>query len=589
MSKATTASLSNLEEQKQQELSSSLRALSGLHAQLPTAESGLSSAAAQFSHLQTSDSALRLELNVFASLTQLFTQYRESKGITVNPNIVLTQTISAEELASTDILREACKDNYKEGFDLALARITNIDFQDSSGKTILMHAIINGFYYGVEKLLQRGANVDLVDKQGVNALIYSAQMPHILYTKQIAERTKDINYKAPLFNSSNALHILLQDGNKTIFASELNGELRGTIKQNSILVLDENYVLASGWSGRTLGKSSICLVLTGEKIDLGGLTISGSEIAPVTNHIKALELVRFLVEQMHIDVNARDQYGQTPILLSTATKLFDVTELLLSYGAIDFPNEVGTTALKITMDASQQSLADTIATRQHIDPEIIKLWIAAKKGNADLVDQQIKKGVPLDSTIGNSRETTPLIEGVVSGNLLTVTTLVNAGASVNKIDKDQASPLYYSLGYGGQPIKPTIVKFLVSKGANVNQPMNDGDTPMHMAGYSACVGGMKLLLSHGAEINVVNMYGKTPLHVLLEKKALPTDLKLTAVKYLLCKSASPTLKDNDGHDAVYLAKNNFPEASSVFEHLDTLPTLGEFEASIVGLTQDFEL
>lgn len=59
---------------------------------------------------------------------------------------------------------------------------------------------------------------------------------------------------------------------------------------------------------------------------------------------------------------------------------------------------------------------------------------------------------------------------------------------VNKADKDEVSPLYYSLGYAGQPIQPNIVKFLVSKGADVTQSMYDGDTPLHMACYRANTG-----------------------------------------------------------------------------------------------------
>ena len=200
-----------------------------------------------------------------------------------------------------------------------------------------------------------------------------------------------------------------------------------------------------------------------------------------------------------------------------------------------------------------------------------------------------ERGAPPDSSVGGYNETTPLIQAVVSGSLPTISILVSNKANINKPSNDLASPLYYSLGYGGQQVEPSIVKFLVSKGADVSQPMNDGDTPMHMAGYKACIGGMKLLLSQGAEIHAVNMNGKTPLHVLLEKKDINIEQKLSAVKYLLCKSASPTLKDSEEHDAIYLVQNNFPEALPFLEHPETLPTLEELEASIVGLTQDFEL
>ena len=74
---------------------------------------------------------LHTQNNIFDALTHLLDQFRISKGITLNPNIVITRTISAEELAHTDIMKEACKSNYREGFDLALTKITNLNFQDS--------------------------------------------------------------------------------------------------------------------------------------------------------------------------------------------------------------------------------------------------------------------------------------------------------------------------------------------------------------------------------------------------------------------------------------------------------------------------
>jgi len=582
MSKSTTTNLSSELQQKQNGLSSLQQNLSGLQSGLYSAQSSADIMVSHSSQLQSAQtsltSQLQIQANIFGALTHLLDQYRESKGIVLDPRIVFTQTISAEELASTDILREACKDNYKEGFDLALERIINIDFQDSSGKTVLMHALINGFYYGVDQLLQRGASVDLVDRQGVNALIYSAQIPHIKYTKQIAENTRDISLKNEVLGGGNALHLLLLNGNKIIFASELNGELRGTVNQNSLLVVDEDYTFSGDWIGNIQISGNYTLTINSGNVTLGS---SSSNISSV--HEKTLRLTKFFIEQLKININEQDRGGNTALFLASKSMLFDVADLLFnSYSAADLPNKQSLTAWDIALYNSLQPLIDIFIHKKHINPEAVKLWIAARKGDASIVDQQIKKGLHPDSTVGDYNETTPLIQAIISDSMPTVSIIVNNGASVNQPSKDLASPLYYSLGYGGQPIEPTIVKFLVSKGADVSQPMDDGDTPMHMASYKACIGGMKLLLVQGANVDSTNNQGKTALHALIEKKDLNTEQKLTAVKYLLCKSASPILKDAEGHDAVYLAQSSFPEALPFVEHPETLPDIGSFEASIIG-------
>lgn len=137
-------------------------------------------------------------LEAMQMMIRVSSQYREIKGITINPMIALSNIIPEEELIHTNILKDATEQKAIDAFDNALIKIRDeyLNFQDPSGKTILMYALINGFYYGVEKLLSRGADVNILDNDGVNALIYSCMIPHLKWTKVIAEKTIDVNYKA---------------------------------------------------------------------------------------------------------------------------------------------------------------------------------------------------------------------------------------------------------------------------------------------------------------------------------------------------------------------------------------------------------
>jgi hypothetical protein len=161
---------------------------------------------------------------------------------------------------------------------------------------------------------------------------------------------------------------------------------------------------------------------------------------------------------------------------------------------------------------------------------------------------------------------------------------------INKADATGTPPLHYSLGHGGTPVNPTIVKLLITKAADVNQHATQtGDTPIHVAAFSGSIGAMSLLLSKGANVDDFNTQHKTPLHTLIENRSVPAKQKLTAIKFLLHKSASITEKDSDGHDAIYLAHHHFPDASAILGHPETLASFAEFEASISGSIEDFTI
>ena len=70
------------------------------------------------------------------------------------------------------------------------------------------------------------------------------------------------------------------------------------------------------------------------------------------------------------------------------------------------------------------------------------------------------------------------------------------------------------------------MKLLLEKGANVDQPMYDGDTPMHMAHYKGSREAIRLLLDYKANINAQNNEGKTPLNCLLASQGVTIESKL---------------------------------------------------------------
>lgn len=513
MSKNTVDNLSNQLTQHQRELLSSQQNLSHVQNQLYTTQNASGSAENQLNNSLLEQAYLNNQLEVqnkaFNALTCLFDKYRESKGIVLNPSVVLTKVISAEELAHTDVLKEACKSKYAEGFNIGLAKLTNLDFQDSDGKTILMHAIINGFYYGVDKLLQKGANVNLLDNQGANALIYCAQIPHIKYFKQIAEKTTNINLIFKSFEGGNALHTLFLNVNKFVFASELNGELKDHANQYSQLILDEGHNLSPNHIGDVIFSGAFNLNITGEVNPMHNVNRCAS-------YEKAFRLTKFLAEQKNININGQNDEGHTPLFLAAKSLLFDVVDLLFNkYHALDLADKVGYTAWDIAIYNSQQNLIDIFLSKKAINPEAVKLWCAAKKGELNIVEQQINKGTDVNVSIGDICNTTPLLQAILNNNL-------------------------------------AIVNFLLRHGANANMPDNNGDFPLHIAAILGFLEIVKSLLDVGADLNAINtVQGIPSLHLAMEQK------HTAVVKELINRNADvkiiDKLTDNSSlHWAVHL-------------------------------------
>jgi ankyrin repeat protein len=124
---------------------------------------------------------------------------------------------------------------------------------------------------------------------------------------------------------------------------------------------------------------------------------------------------------------------------------------------------------------------------------------------------------------------------------------------INQIDKDGNSFLHRAVHTGNVD----MVKFLVSRGADVNVKDNYGQTPVQIAAQLDDVQIIIHLVSHGAEINIKNSIGKTPLH-----DAVAHD-QFQIVNYLVSQDAEINAKDINGrtplHDAVF---DNYTEISA---------------------------
>ena len=92
-----------------------------------------------------------------------------------------------------------------------------------------------------------------------------------------------------------------------------------------------------------------------------------------------------------------------------------------------------------------------------------------------------------------------------------------------------------------------VIKFLVSRGADVNKCSHTGSTPLRTASYHGHIDIMKCLIKNGADVSRPNILGESPLCIAASRN------QVQAFKLLLKHGANCTQADIDNHTPMHLA------------------------------------
>ncbi|XP_062004664.1 uncharacterized protein LOC133721905 [Rosa rugosa] len=190
------------------------------------------------------------------------------------------------------------------------------------------------------------------------------------------------------------------------------------------------------------------------------------------------EMCKYLLEELKLDVDTKDEDGDTPLIHAARLGHTDTAKLLLEYGANpSIASDLGATAL------------------HH----------SAGLGNIELLRYLISKGVDVNS---QSDAGSPLIWAAGHDQPDAVKVLLEHHANPNAESDDDITPLLSSVAAGSL----ACLELLIQAGAKVNMSAG-GATPLHIAADIGNLEIIKCLLKAGADPNVTDEEGLKPIQV----------------------------------------------------------------------------
>jgi len=202
-----------------------------------------------------------------------------------------------------------------------------------------------------------------------------------------------------------------------------------------------------------------------------------ASILPFLNEPTALNIAR---NCPFTQLQARDGYGNTPLLWGCSEGREDIVDVLLYRG----------------VDTNMQNLAGETS-----------LYIAAARGYVSICQKLLDFGA--NPNISNLDGATPMHIAASSGNVGVLYMLLSYGAYINAQDQEGDTALHWSVREG----KLEAVEFLVESKADILLWNEDLETPLHLAscleediisGYLSGIekkryGGRKIMEARGQE------------------------------------------------------------------------------------------
>nr|GMD40259.1 ankyrin-1 isoform X1 [Ipomoea batatas] len=214
------------------------------------------------------------------------------------------------------------------------------------------------------------------------------------------------------------------------------------------------------------------------------------------------DMCKYLVEELKVDVNTKDEDGETPLLHATRQGHTATANYLLQQEADpSIASEMGTTALHHAaglgdIELMKAFLSKGVNVDLQSDAGSPLIW-AAGHGQQDSVKLLLEHNA--NPNAETEDDITPLLSAVAAGSLQCLELLIKAGAKVN-ITAGGATALHIAADNGS----PEIIKTLLQAGADPNASDEDGMKPIQVAAARGNRAAVELLFPVTSQVQGVS-------------------------------------------------------------------------------------
>lgn len=349
--------------------------------------------------------------------------------------------IPAEEEASNSV---STMEEKEESIGTLCEQQSNIDEQDTAGRTMLHNAAYQGNLSAVTLLIGKGSNIEAVDKTGQTPL-------------NLAARQGQANVVDAMLKAGACVDHTDNDGWTALRSAAWGGH-------NEVVTL----LLAA--------EAEVDHADSDQRTALRAASWGGHD-----------DIVMKLLEH-YADVNKVDNEGRTALIAAAYMGHTEIVEHLLDYEAdinhedCDGRTSLSVAALCIPASEGHESVVSLLLERgasvDHQDHDgMTPLLVAAYEGHKDVCELLLEWDADVDHCDGNNR--TPLLAAASMGHADIVTQLLFWGAAVDTIDMEGRTVLSIAAAQG----TASVVQQLLDRGLDEMHRDNSGWTPLHMAAF----------------------------------------------------------------------------------------------------------
>ncbi|OQR87402.1 hypothetical protein ACHHYP_08891 [Achlya hypogyna] len=340
--------------------------------------------------------------------------------------------------------------------------------------------------------------VNIVDQAMDTPLLIASARGEVAAVQQLIDQGDDLNQVSNI-------------GTTPLFTAASNGHL-AVVEALIAAGADLNQASTKGWtpinSAAEEGHLTVveALIAAGADLNLANANGSTPINSPADNGNLAVIEALFAARA---DLNQANAYGQTPINAAAINGHLAVVEALIAAGAdLNQATATGWTPINSAADEGHLAVVEALI-RAGADFYRSNLISRAPRANAD--------GNGHTSTVAALDAAQQLVEAVASGAVSRVRNLLAQGVSANAVNKYGYSlctlfaPAWFPSASSVDE-SVDIIKLLLDAGANVNRLQKDRSIPLALAARHGRDDAVALLLGADADFSCADSDGNTALH-----------------------------------------------------------------------------